>query len=94
MMRRSHWAAAAFAVTAVTSQVACLAHQTERPAPATPLWSSASAGDPKLQPAHDEHFHNEHCGHYRRWYNDRWVYFYGDRWEYYDNHTGSWYYFG
>lgn len=42
---------------------------------------------------HDAHFHDEYCGHSRRYHEGRWVYYYGDRWEYYDHGTGNWYYY-
>jgi hypothetical protein len=42
---------------------------------------------------HDAHFHDEYCGHHRRWHDGRWVYYYEERWEYYDPDTGRWYYY-
>ncbi|MGB9599526.1 MAG: hypothetical protein ACP5QK_06260 [Myxococcota bacterium] len=41
---------------------------------------------------HDDHIHDEFCGHPRRWYNGRWVYFYNGRWEYYDYEEQVYYY--
>lgn len=41
---------------------------------------------------HDNHIHDEFCGHPKKWYNGRWVYFYNGRWEYYDYDEGVYYY--
>ena len=42
---------------------------------------------------HDAHFHDEYCGHERRYHEGHWVYYYGDRWEYYDPPSQRWYYY-
>ncbi|MCX7959071.1 MAG: hypothetical protein N3B13_08500 [Deltaproteobacteria bacterium] len=41
---------------------------------------------------HDDHIHDEFCGHTRKWYNDRWVYYYNGFWEYYDFSEKVYYY--
>ena len=57
------------------------------------IWTAAVAGTVLVLDDHDDHYHYESCGHYRRWHSDRWVYYYGDSWEYYDDGTGQWYYY-
>jgi hypothetical protein len=42
---------------------------------------------------HDAHYHDEYCGHQRRYHDGRWVYYYGGHWEYHDPHAGRWYYY-
>ncbi len=41
---------------------------------------------------HDEHIHDEFCGHPKKWYNGKWVYYYNGRWEYYDYNEKVYYY--
>ena len=60
---------------------------------AAAIWTAAIAGTVLILEAHDDHYHYESCGHYRRWHEDRWVYYYGGSWEYYDEGNGQWYYF-
>lgn len=55
--------------------------------------AAAIVGTVAVLAHHDAHFHDEYCGHERRYHHGRWVYYYGDRWEYYDQGNGSWYYY-
>ena len=57
------------------------------------LWTAAIAGTIVIMAIHDDHYHDEHCGHYRRWHDERWVYYYGGHWEYYDEPAATWYYY-
>ncbi len=57
------------------------------------IWTAAILGTIAVLAAHDDHFHYEHCGHYRRWHEERWVYYYTDRWEYYDDSSATWYFY-
>ncbi|MCX7944762.1 MAG: hypothetical protein N2746_09680 [Deltaproteobacteria bacterium] len=41
---------------------------------------------------HDDHIHDEFCGHPKKWYNGRWVYYYNGNWEYYDYNENVYYY--
>lgn len=41
---------------------------------------------------HDDHIHDEFCGHPRKWYDGRWVYFYNGYWEFYDYDEKVYYY--
>lgn len=41
---------------------------------------------------HDDHIHDEFCGHPRKWYDGRWVYYYNGRWEFYDYNEKVYYY--
>lgn len=53
--------------------------------------TAAIVGTASLLANHDNHFHDEYCGHHRRYYEGRWVYYYGNRWEYHQG--GRWYYY-
>ncbi len=55
------------------------------------LWTAAIIGTAIVIDAHDDHYHHESCGHYRRWHEDRWVYYYEEHWEYYDEPSSRWY---
>jgi hypothetical protein len=54
--------------------------------------TAAIVGTAAIMAAHDAHYHDEYCGHQRRYHDGRWVYYYGSHWEYYD--SGRWYYYG
>ena len=53
--------------------------------------TAAVIGTASLLTNHDAHFHDEYCGHNRRYHEGRWVYYYGSRWEYHQG--GQWYYY-
>jgi hypothetical protein len=53
--------------------------------------TAAIIGTAKLLAEHDAHFHDEYCGHPRRYHHGRWVYHYSGHWEY--HHGGSWYHY-
>ncbi len=57
------------------------------------LVTAAVIGTVAVLAHHDAHFHDEWCGHHRRWHDGRWIYDYRGHWEWYDPATGTWYYY-
>lgn len=53
--------------------------------------TAAIVGTAAVLANHDAHFHDEYCGHHRRYHHGRWVYHYNGHWEYYEG--GRWYYY-
>jgi hypothetical protein len=53
--------------------------------------TAAIVGTAAVLAQHDAHFHDEYCGHARRFHQGRWVYHYNGHWEYYEG--GRWYYY-
>jgi hypothetical protein len=59
----------------------------------TAILATAIVGTAVVLAHHDAHFHNEYCGHPRRWHDGHWIYYYNHHWEYYDPYYERWYYY-
>jgi hypothetical protein len=55
--------------------------------------TAAIVGTAHVLAHHDAHFHDDYCGHHRRYHDGHYVYHYNGYWEYYDHDRGRWYYY-